>query len=368
MRLLICAGGTGGGVYPALSVLQAVGNRAESVLWVGGKNGMEADLVSHYQIPYTEIPAAGVHGVGLRALPGNLVKLLRGTFISRKILRGFRPDVLLFTGGYLAVPMALAGNKINSLLYVPDIEPGMALKALSRFADVIALTVEKSRKYFKPQKRMVVTGYPTRSDLQKMDKLEARKVFGLTGDLPVLLVIGGSKGAHSINAAIMENLPSILQIAQVIHVTGQLDWNEIKQTSETLDSEVSGRYHPYPYLHEEIGAAFSCADLAISRAGASTLGEFPLFGLPAILVPYPYAWRYQKVNADHLVENGAAVIVENSELTKKLLPTLISLLEDDRRISSMRANMSALATANAASKIAALLVDLAHKEKSGRVM
>ncbi|MRR29532.1 hypothetical protein EG834_04195, partial [bacterium] len=160
MRLLICAGGTGGGVYPALSVLQALGNRAESVLWVGGEGGMEADLIAHYHIPYQAIPAAGVHGVGLKTLPGNLIKLARGMLLSRRILKAFKPDVMLFTGGYVVVPMAVAGTRTNSVLYVPDIEPGLALKSLARYSDVIALTADESRKFFNPKKSIVVSGSP----------------------------------------------------------------------------------------------------------------------------------------------------------------------------------------------------------------
>ena len=133
VRLLICAGGTGGGVYPALSVLQALKNDAQPVLWVGGEGGMEADLVTRSGVPFTAIPAAGVHGVGLRTLPGNLLRLARGTLAARRILAEFRPDVLLFTGGYVAAPMAFAGRHIPSLVYCPDIEPGLALEIPGAF-------------------------------------------------------------------------------------------------------------------------------------------------------------------------------------------------------------------------------------------
>ena len=147
MRLLICAGGTGGGVYPALAVLQAIKDNAE-VLWIGGEGGMETQLVERSGIPFRTIPAAGVHGIGLRTLPRNLWQLGRGILASRRILREFKPDVLFFTGGYVAVPMALAGWKVPSLLYVPDIEPGLALNTLARFAEKIAVTAEDSLPLF----------------------------------------------------------------------------------------------------------------------------------------------------------------------------------------------------------------------------
>jgi UDP-N-acetylglucosamine--N-acetylmuramyl-(pentapeptide) pyrophosphoryl-undecaprenol N-acetylglucosamine transferase len=159
VRLLICAGGTGGGVYPALAVLQhlMIARPAElQTLWVGSVGGMEADLVKREAlagVQYAAIPAAGVHGVGLRALPGNLWQLGHGLLAAFGLLRKFRPDVLFFTGGYVAVPVALAARlsgRGRSLLYVPDIEPGLALKTLARFANRIALTTEDSRPFFGP--------------------------------------------------------------------------------------------------------------------------------------------------------------------------------------------------------------------------
>ena len=135
-------------------------------LWVGSEGGMEAELVKRAGLPYRSIPAAGVHGVSLRELPRNLSQLTRGVVASRRILRGFRPDVLFFTGGYVAVPMAIAGQRIPTLLYVPDIEPGLALKALSRFADRITVTAPDSQRYF--NKNVIVTGYPLRQDLSEL--------------------------------------------------------------------------------------------------------------------------------------------------------------------------------------------------------
>ena len=180
MRLLICAGGTGGGVYPALAVLKALQeddsvpekernldlpsrDRTLEVLWVGGEGGIEADLLSKEQVKFTTVPAAGIHGVGLRALPGNLWRLFKGFIAARRVIRDFRPQVMFFTGGYLAVPVALAGwwtgsREINpsTLLYAPDIEPGLALRTLARLSDQIALTVEESMNYFSNHLRLKI--------------------------------------------------------------------------------------------------------------------------------------------------------------------------------------------------------------------
>ena len=152
-------------MYPALAVFHALNEKHPNVeaLWVGGEGGMEAELVKRAGIPFASVPAAGLHGVGLRALPRNLTQLARGLFASQKILRNFRPDVLFFTGGYVAGPMAFVGRKVPTLLFVPDIEPGLALKSLARFADRIAVSAADSQKYF--ARRVGVTGYPLRSDL-----------------------------------------------------------------------------------------------------------------------------------------------------------------------------------------------------------
>lgn len=360
MRLLICAGGTGGGVYPALAVHNALTNQRAGIetLWVGGEGGMEAELVKRAGIPFQSIPAAGVHGVGIRALPGNIAKLSRGVLASRRILKDFRPDVLFFTGGYVAFPMAFAGRSIPTLLYVPDIEPGLALQAVARFADCLTVTAEDSKQFFPAKQRIVVTGYPLRSDLGGWSRQTADQRLGLSGDLPVLLVTGGSKGARTLNTAMLANLPALLEIAQVIHLSGSLDWPVVEAAAKELPKHLAERYHAMPYLHE-MGAALAAADLVVSRAGASALGEYPFFGLPAVLVPYPYAWRYQKVNAEALSRRGAAIMLEDQLMKDQLYPLIKDLLGNPAKREAMRAAMRSLAHPEAAGAIASQLLGLA---------
>jgi len=390
MRLLTCAGGTGGGVYPALAVLQEMKNnladisdtekRSSSalvpksvnmqnrVLWVGSVGGMEKELVERSGIPFKSIPAAGLHGVGWRALPGNLLHMVRGYRQAKRILDEFQPDTLFFTGGYIAAPVALAGRNIPSLLFVPDIEPGLALKMVARFANRVALSTEESRQYFPHRKGIVVTGYPTRKDLQKWDLATARRLFDLSSELPVLLVFGGSKGARSINRALLLALPELLQEMQVVHISGDLDWPEIDKAREELPTRTaySERYKVFPYLHDEMGAAFTVADLVVSRAGASVLGEFPIFGLPAILVPYPYAWRYQQLNAQYLAQRGAAVIINDADLPVKLLTEVKKLIHDKDRLEKMSIAMHAFARLDGARAIANILKEMAISSNGER--
>jgi len=362
--LLICAGGTGGGVYPAVTVLEALNLDRAEVLWVGSRGGMEEALVTRRDIPYTSIPAAGLHGVGWKKLPGNLWQLFKGFLGSVRILRDFNPDVLLFTGGYVAFPMAVAALARQSLLYVPDIEPGLALKALARFSDHIALSTETSREYFPNKHKLSVTGYPIRPGLKSWSRETALDYFDFEPDLPTLTVAGGSKGAHSINMALIKILPRLLDEMQVIHLTGYLDWEMVEANAKTLSAERARRYQTFPYLHE-IGAAFAAADLVVSRAGASTLGEYPYFSLPAILVPYPYAWRYQLVNASFLEDHGAAVMLRDEKLDNELYERIHNLISDRAKLSEMSQAMASLRTPEAAERIAQLIREMAGESQGG---
>jgi len=352
-------------VYPALAVWQRLAPDAPQVLWVGGQGGMEEDLVRRAGVPFRAIPAAGLHGVGWRALPGNVWRLTRGFFAARRILRAFRPQALFFTGGYVAGPVGLAGWRVPTLLYVPDIEPGLALRVLTRFADVVAVTVEASRAFF-PGKRVVVTGYPVRQEVAAWvgRRDEARQHLQLAPDEPVVLVFGGSKGARSINQALAAHLEDLLALTQVVHISGHLDWPVVQAHWQSLDPGLQRRYRAFPFLYDsDMGAALAAADLVVARAGASVLGEFPLFGLPAVLVPYPYAWRYQQVNAQWLAQRGAAQVVADADLADQLLPVVRTLLLDSAARAAMRAAMQRLAQPHAADRIAALLRDLAAGEE-----
>jgi UDP-N-acetylglucosamine--N-acetylmuramyl-(pentapeptide) pyrophosphoryl-undecaprenol N-acetylglucosamine transferase len=348
-------------VYPALAVHSTLAAKVSHMeaLWVGSQGGMEESLVKRQGLSFRSVPAAGVHGVGLATLPRNLAMLGRGVLAARRILKEFKPDVMFFTGGYVAVPVALAGSSIPTLLYVPDIEPGMALKSLARFADAITVTTDESQKYFSKQVHEV--GYPLRADLALWDRKTANQHLGISGEAPVLLVFGGSLGAHSINGAVLNILRELLEKFEIIHLSGEQDWEIINSTREELPAELASRYHALPYLHD-MGAALAAADLVVSRAGASCLGEFPLFGLPAILVPYPHAWRYQKVNADYLTRRGAAIILEDHRLNDDLLITLNVLMENPNKLKAMRAAMFELSHPRAAEKIASALIELAGEK------
>ena len=322
---------------------------------------MEADLVKRTGISFTAIPAGQVHGVGLRALIG-IFQLARGLFAARKIIRVFKPDALLLTGGFVAVPAALAGRRLPTLVCVPDIEPGLALRLVSRLADHIAVPVEDSKAYFPTVKNIHVTGYPTRPDLTAWEPAQAYREFGLSPDKPTLLVTGGSRGARSINQAVTNALPDLLDDMQIIHITGTLTWQEEEAKRQTLPPRLAASYRAFDYLHEQMGAALTIADLVVTRAGASILGDLPAFSLPAVLVPYPHAWRYQKVNADYLAQQSAAVVLKDEDLGDELSATIQDLMHNKFKLSQMKSAMQSLARPEAASIIAGILKQAASPQ------
>lgn len=322
---------------------------------------MEADLVPKAGLSFKAIPAAGLHGVGLSRLPGNAMRLLQGYFAARPMVREFSPDVVLLTGGYVGVPVALAASGIPKVSYVPDLEPALALRWINRMVDAIAVTAEQTRPHLPRGRKVVVSGYPTRPELHGLAKAEARRRLGLAAEEPVTLVFGGSRGARSINEALWTILPDLLGWTQVLHITGDLDWPRTANMTKLHAAELLKNYHPYAFIDRKMGLALASADLAISRAGAAVMGEFPLFGLPAVLVPYPHAWRYQRTNAEYLSAHGAAVLLRDEQLGDRLLPTIQQLLNDRTNLEEMALAAKELASPNAANVLADLVLETAGR-------
>jgi len=350
-------------VYPGLAVVQAlraVNDGAIDVTYVGGEGGIEENLAARANVRFVGIPAGGVHGLAPRRAVQNVFKLVRGWRAAYGLGRRECPSVLFATGGYASVPVALAAwmLRVPILVYLPDVEPGLAVRFVAQLASKVAVTVEDSRAYL-PDGKVVVTGYPVRADFlaiqRDVDQAGAREALGLAPDGPVLLVMGGSRGARSINRAVCEVLEQVLDLAQVIHLTGELDWPWVSERRNDLPEGLRARYAAFPYLHD-MGYALASANLALCRAGASTLGELPFFGLPAVLVPYPHAWRYQRVNAAWLTERGAAVTLRDEQLEYTLLATLRRLLTDKEQLVQMEDRARALSRPDAAARLAETLL------------
>ena len=342
-----------------VEVLRGRGVALSDMLWIGTHGEMETELVPRAGVPLRTIAGGPIAGMPRTTQIKNGIKLATAVGSAVRIIREFRPNSTLLTGGYVNLPVALATKlmRVPTAVYLPDVEPGAAIKRIEPLVQKIACTTEDSAEFLPPTK-LAVTGYPVRAELREALNLsvaDARLQFGLEADRPTLFVFGGSRGAQSINQALIAELPTILQFAQVIHVSGTLTWSEVEANATTLDVSLRHFYKPFPYLHEEMGAAFRAADLVVARAGASMLGECPAFGIPAILVPYPHAWRYQKVNADFLVSHGAGIRVNDENMSTELLPAVRNLLQDAERLQMMKTAARELDRPNAAAGIADVL-------------
>lgn len=333
-------------MYPALAVVDALAE-GDSVVWIGGEGGMESALIDRAGIPFRPIPAAGVHGVGAVRLPGNLVRLIQGYWRSRRLLAEIQPEAVLFTGGYVGIPVSLAARDICRVAFVPDIEPALAMRWITRSTDSICVSTKQSLVNYPAGKRVRVSGYPSRFAGKVPTRDEGRRGLGLALDEPVLLVMGGSRGAHSINIALWSGLSDLMRVAQIVHLTGEEDWPLAEERSAENGAS-QGRYQAFPYLHERMGMALAAADLVVSRAGASVLGDFPHFALPSVLVPYPHAWRYQMTNAEHMSAAGASVTLPDGQLSQSLVPMVVDLLADPARLKTMAQACRSLAAPNAA--------------------
>lgn len=346
-----------------MAVVEALREAQPNVVtrWIGSRGGVEEELVARAGIAFDAVPAGGVHGLAPLRAAWNALKLAAGVVRAAGMARAFRPHVLLVTGGFVGVPAAVACwlRRTPILVYLPDIEPGLAVKFASRLATRVAVSVDDSLQFFpKGARRAIVTGYPIRSELAHATRADAIRRFALEPERKTLLVFGGSKGARSLNRAVASILDTLVARYQIIHISGPTDALEARSRRDTLPDEAKGRYHLFEYLHDEMGLALAAADVAVSRAGASVLGEFPLLGVASILVPYPYAWRYQKVNADYLTSRGAALRLEDENLMRDLLPAIERLMSDDAERRRMQEKARALARPDAASRLAAVLAEL----------
>jgi UDP-N-acetylglucosamine--N-acetylmuramyl-(pentapeptide) pyrophosphoryl-undecaprenol N-acetylglucosamine transferase len=324
--------------------------------------------IENISINFVSIPATGMRGKNPIALVKALWDLIQGYQQSYHIIRHFQPDVLFVTGGYVCVPATLAAKRfgVPIIIYLPDIEPGLAIKFLARFANRVAITTPESERFFKPG-LTAVTGYPVRADLlaQSEDcatdrdrKAAARRQLGLVDDRPVLMVFGGSRGARSLNQALTSHLEDYLAISQIIHVTGHLDEAWVQEKRAKLTQDLQAHYHVSAYLHDDMTTALWAADLVISRAGASVLGEFPAIGLPSILVPYPYAGAHQALNANYLAKHQAAIIINDVDIISFLRETVINTISNQEKLNKMSRACLSLAKPNAADSLARQILEV----------
>lgn len=369
MRLVVSGGGTAGHVYPALALLDGWEGTRPLVRWIGSVGGMEGQIVAGRGIEVAEIRAAPIRDRSPLRTVANAGILTAGFGQALRLLRRWRPDVVLTTGGYVTVPVAYAAAllRIPLVVFLPDIRPGLAVRAQARVATRIAVAFRDAADALGAT-RSTTTGYPLRPRLLEaarpdgdgvpVGRADARRRMGVHGSLPVVLVYGGSRGARTLNQGIAARLPELLGRCQLIHVAGALDEDAMRLVAADLPVDLAGRYHLYGFAGEDLVDALVAADLAVARSGASTLAELPAAGLASVLVPGPFS--DQDANARWLADQGAAVVLTNDEVADGALPDLLlALLDDDARRAAMSAAAREVAVLDAGPRLQQVVVEAA---------
>ncbi len=271
-----------------------------------------------------------------------------------------RPAAILTTGGYVAIPTLLAAGllRIPSVLWEGNVVPGRSVRFVARRATVLAVTFPETAESL-PHRSAFVTGTPIRA--LEADPDEARARFGGRPGERILLVFGGSQAVRRINAAVLLALPRLTERVRVIHVTGEDGYAAAAAARETLPPELRDRYRPFPFLHEDMTAALAAADLAVGRAGSSTLAEAAAFALPMAIVPYPHAGGHQRRNAESYAASGAALLVEDADFDADRLVKVAGLLSDPSAHARMSAAARDAARPHAADAVAELVMAVATR-------
>ncbi len=370
-RLLIAGGGTGGHLYPGLAVAEVVRERVPEaeIMFVGGTR-LEARVLREAEWSFESVAAYPLpRRIGFSLVSAAAVNSV-GTLQALGLLRRWRPDVMLGTGGYVAGPVGLASAILGVPLVLQEqnMLPGLANFWLARWAR--AISVPAPMPGF-PADRVVVTGVPVRPSVLRGDRARARRAFGLDPDRFTVLVLGGSQGALSLNRAVGEAATLMMyEPIQILHQTGteHLEWvrREIGHREHVGPPVI--RQAPFPFI-EQMGDAYAAADLVICRAGASTLAEVTAWGLPAVLVPYPHAaGGHQDANARLLAAAGAAEVIPDAKLTGLRLQEVIrDLLGDRVRLRAMAEASRRLGRPDAAERVLDLLLLAAGRRSMASV-
>ena len=339
-----------------------------NLLWIGSVGGIEVDIVNNAGIDIEIIYSGGVVGRGFAGICKGLWKVMIGTMQAWPLMSNFKPTAIFVTGGYTAIPVVLCGwlRRIPVAIYLPDVEPGLAVRVIARIAKRVLITAETSRQFFDFKKNeTIVTGYPLRPKLLRdiqVSTTKARQHFGINCSRKTILVVGGSLGARSINMAVVNSVNEwVDKGVQVIHITGKLGWIEVQTAWSGFHLETKSNYRIFPYIYEDMGLALRAADLVVARSGASCLGEFPAFGLPAILVPYPYSWRYQYSNAQLLSNAGAAICIEDKDLMSDLTHMVTGLVDNISELNDMSKKAKGLSKTEGSVRIAEEIISMASE-------
>jgi len=354
-KIIISGGGTGGHIFPALSIANAIRARysGAKILFVGAENRMEMERVPEAGYEITGLPVAGFDRKNLLKNIFVLWQLNKSLKLARKIIRNFQPDIVIGVGGYASGPILRAASKkgIPTLLQEQNSYAGVTNKLLSQKAVKICVAYDGMEQFF-PKDKIVLTGNPVRQNLKlTADKRkEARDYFGLVAGKKTVLVVGGSLGARTINESIIAHLKEMEESdVQWIWQTGKIYYKE-----NLLHCERNGvltNIHLTEFI-SRMDLAYLAADLVISRAGAGSISEFCLLGKPVILVPSPnVAEDHQTKNAQALVRKNAAILIPDKDAVEQLIPEALKIVHNDTKLQELSANILKLALPDAADKI-----------------
>ncbi len=359
MKAIISGGGTGGHIFPAIAIANAIKARypEADILFVGAQGRMEMEKVPAAGYKIVGLPIAGLQRkLSLRNLIMNLAvpfKMLRSQRMVRNVLRSFQPDIVVGVGGYASAPTLKTAEKMGfrTLLQEQNSYPGLTNKMLAKSADAICVAYEGLEKFF-PQEKIIFTGNPVRADIEEMhcSREEGCAAFAVQTAHPVVLSIGGSLGAGSINRMTLNHLTFFRDNnIQLVWQTGKWMYEEACHAVAAAGVQQWVKVHQFI---ARMDLAYSAADIIISRAGALSISELCLVGKPAILIPSPNVSEdHQTKNARALSDKGAAILVADTECNEKALPALLQLLRDEPRRHAMRNAILTLGKRKAADRI-----------------
>lgn len=356
MRILFTGGGSGGHIFPIIAISRVFDWTQGFHFYYLGLNGFAREQLIKQSAKTAFISAGKIRRYFSLSFPFDLIKTFIGIIQSFWYLFFWMPDVIFSKGGYGSFPVVLVGwiYRIPIILHESDSAPGLANSIMAKFAKKIILSFSGSEKYFaKYKNKIVVIGNPVRNELTQGNKDQAKRFFKIGSNRPVVFILGGSQGAQKINEIVLNTLPRLLEIAEVIHVSGKKNFKYVEKNTKKTAS-----YHLFPFLNaEQMKQAFAAADLVINRAGANSISEISACGKPSILIPLPKsAQDHQKKNAyefaasslpsvagllrkagEALAKGGPrAIILEQQNLTSNLfLSTISNLLDKPDKLKQM---------------------------------